>query len=124
MAMSVVTIHAKLPSFPTTNYQIIPTIAVKINPTSTGSQLTKLSSQRWLALEIVVRFVVMHVAQEITDIFKQRFRSRRILSSELRTRAGFFWLVDLINPVSVHISDEAPFAAAPPDFEAQLVCEI
>src|SRR5207249_11318032 len=72
--LRIVAIHCQLTAFATCNDQVIPAVAVQIEPGDAGAKLTQSIGQKRLAREIVELFFMMFVSQQLADLLKYRPR--------------------------------------------------
>jgi len=68
--LRVVAVRCQFTAFATGDDQVIPPVAVQIEPGDAGARLTEAMGQEGLTREIVERFLVMGVLNQMTDILE------------------------------------------------------
>src|SRR5690349_13067872 len=69
-SFAAVAINGQTSAAPTANGQVVPTVAIEVEPTDSWTRLAQLEGQEWLAFEIIKRVLMVHMIQELADIFE------------------------------------------------------
>src|ERR1044071_1556576 len=103
--------------------QIVPTIAVQVEPGDAGSKLAEASRQQRLPGKIIKDGFFICVFEQLTDIRKERCRIcwRRWMVRICDWRHGGLRLINFINSVALSVRNYTRFAVSPGDFYGQFI---
>src|SRR5439155_21044416 len=122
----VVAIRRQLTASATGNDQVLPPIAVQIEPGDAGAELTQAIRQKRLPREIIELFLVMFVSQQLAGLleYRPRFGARSFLETQPLSPGPrsvlSSGLVDFVNAIRPAIPRNASLAAAPNHFDGQI----
>ena len=127
MALAVVVENGQPASLASGHSQVLPSIAIHIEPGHPWPELAQTARQQRLALEIVEGVLMMGMPEPVADVLEHRGRGRwgGGIDPALRygLRPGIGRLENLIEAVGPGVGDGAAATAAPSHINAQPVCE-